>query len=247
MDTTQVLYATLPRRIKASIIDGMVLLTLMILSPLAISMLLGRDTSANAIAMLIPPLLLEPFLISFFGFTLGQYIFGIQVIRVDTGGKCPVPASFLRYLVKTVLGSFSIVYMLFSRRHQAIHDHLAGTLVLLSQKRIEQNPEFANYGEPEQNLELDITHHYPSGLRRFAFFCIWAVSLLILLAIVAECITLLLVPGYTLESEKMPKLIEFILNLLYSVLFIVIAVLASKGYLPGARRKAKVLENSLRE
>lgn len=41
----QVLYATLPRRIKASIIDEVVLLTLMILSPLAISALVGKTVA----------------------------------------------------------------------------------------------------------------------------------------------------------------------------------------------------------
>lgn len=237
MDTTKVLFATLPRRIKAAIIDGVVLLTLMILSPLMISMLIGRDTGANAIAMYFPPLLLEPLLISFLGFTLGQYIFGIQVIRMDTGGKCPLLVSFLRYFVKTILGSFSMVYMLFSKKHQAIHDHLAKTLVVLSRRRIEQNPEFANNGETEQNIEVDITYKYPSTIRRFILFCIWAAIILIALGIVAECTSLILVPGYTLDTEKMPKQIEVIYNLIYAVLFIWSAVLASKGQLPGARRR----------
>ncbi len=242
MDTTEVLFATLPRRIKATITDGVVLLTLMILSPLTISMLIGRDTSANAIVMYFPPLLLEPLLISFLGFTLGQYIFGIQVIRMDTGGKCPLPASFLRYFAKTILGSFSMVHMLFSKKHQAIHDHLAKTLVVLSRRRIAQNPEFANYGENEQNLEADIAYNYPSAIRRFILFCVWAVITLIALSIVAECTALMLVPGYTLDTEKMPKQIEVIYNLIYAVLFIWFAVLASKGQLPGARRRKKEMQ-----
>jgi uncharacterized RDD family membrane protein YckC len=250
MDTTEVLFASLPRRIKAAIIDGVVLLTLMILSPLTISMLIGKDTGANAIVMYFPPLFLEPLLISFLGFTLGQYIFGIQVIRMDTGGKCPLPASFLRYFSKTILGSFSMVYMLFSKKHQAIHDHLAKTLVVLSRKRIEQNPEFANYGETEQSLEGDITegditYDYPSAIRRFVFFCVWAVITLIALGIVAECTALIFVPGYTFETEKMPKQVEVLYNLIYAVLFIWLAVIASKGKLLGVRKKPKMVESNL--
>ncbi len=244
MDTTQVLYATLPRRIKAAIIDGVVLLSLMILSPLSISMLVGRD-AANGVLMYIPPVLLEPFLISFLGFTLGQYIFGIQVISVHDGGKCRLPASFLRYFSKTILGSLSMVFMLFSKKHQAIHDHLAKTLVVLSRKKIEQNPEFANNGETEQNFEADISYNYPSVLRRFIFFCIWAVIALIIVSIVAECSALLLVPGYTINTEKMPKHFEVAFNLIYSVLFIGFAIIASKGSLPGARKKAKTASESI--
>jgi uncharacterized RDD family membrane protein YckC len=243
-DTAQVLYATLPRRIKASIIDGVVLLTLMVLSPLAISALVGGDTGANAIIMYMPPVLLEPILISFLGFTLGQYIFGIQVIRVNTGGKCPLAASFLRYFAKTILGGLSMAYMLFSKKHQAIHDHLAKTLVVLSRNKIEQNPEFVNYGETENILEADVTYYYPSALRRFLIFCIWAVVASLVFGILEEIAALLFVHGYTLETKKIPKEVEVISIILYSVLFIWLADLATKGNLPGARRKKKELGNS---
>ncbi|SRR6266568_6485564 len=243
IDTSQVRYATLPRRIKASILDGVVLLALIILFPLIIGTLSGRDTWLNTIVMFTPPLLLEPFLITFLGFTLGQYIFGIQVVRLDNGGKCPLVASFARYFTKTLLGSLSIVYMLFSKKHQAIHDHLAKTLVVLSHKKIERNPEFASYGEIEQDLENDVTYTYPSVSRRFGFFCIWAVVTLIVFGFVVEIAALLLLPGYTLNTGKLPKQIEVASNLLYSIIFIGLAVSASKGCLPGAKRKLKELEN----
>src|SRR6266545_5365440 len=203
--SNKVLYATLPRRIKASIIDGVVLLALFILSPLIIGTLTGNDTGLSAIAMFTPPLLMEPILISFVGFTLGQYLFGIQVVRLDTGGKCPLAASFARYFTKTILGSLSIAYMLFSKKHQAIHDYLAKTLVVLSHKKIERSPEFAKHGEIEQDLENDVTYTYPSVPKRFGFFCIWTVVISIVFGIVVEGAALLLLPGYTFETEKMPK------------------------------------------
>jgi uncharacterized RDD family membrane protein YckC len=242
MNCNQVLYATLPRRIKASIIDGVVLMALFILCPLAIGTMTGSETGLNAIAMYTPPLLLEPFLISYLGFTLGQYIFGIQVIRLDNGEKCPLVASFARYYTKLLLGSLSMVYMLFSKKHQAIHDHVAKTLVVLSHKKIEQNPEFAIYGEKEQDFENDVTFAYPSILRRFVFFCIWIVVASIAFGILFEGAALLILPGYTLDTDKMPKQIEVAANLLYSIMFISLAVFASKGYLPGAKRKKKEIE-----
>ena len=237
MNCNQVLYATLPRRVKASIIDGVVLMALFILCPLAIGSLTGSESGLNAIAMFTPLFLLEPILITYLGFTLGQFIFGIQVVRVDTGGKCPLLASFARYYTKILLGSLSMVYMLFSKKHQAIHDHVAKTLVVLSHKKIEQNPEFAKYGETEQEFENDITYTYPSILRRFGFFCIWIVVASIVFGVLIEGAALLMLPGYTLDTEKMPKQIEVAANLLYSIMFISLAVLASKGYLPGAKRE----------
>lgn len=241
MDSSPVFYATLSRRIKAGIIDGVVLLTLCICSPLLVSFLTGKDTGLNAIVMFTPPLLLEPFLISYFGFTLGQYIFGIQVIRADTGGKCPVPASFLRYFTKVILGSLSMAYMLFSNRHQAIHDHFAKTLVVISFKRLDRNADFAKYGEQEQNLDRD--YLYPSSLRRFVFFLIWLVPVSITYGVIIEAAALLMFPGYTLDTEKLPREIDIATDIIGLIIFIILAVLASKGYLPGAKRKTKMSEN----
>lgn len=45
------------------------------------------------------------------------------------------------------------------------------------------------------------------------------------------------VPDYTLDTEELPKHIDIATNVLGSMLFITIAVLASKGQLPGAKRK----------
>jgi len=242
MDGSQVLYATLPRRIKASIIDGIVLLTLFILSPMVIHFLLGNDTGLSAVVMFAPPLFLEPFLITYLGFTLGQYIFGIQVIRADTGGKCPLMASFGRYCTKGLLGGLSMVYMLFSKKHQAIHDHLAKTLVVLSSEKIKQNPDFSNYGEREQTFEGD--YSYPSALKRFVFFFLWLIPVSIVYGFIIEGAALLLLPGYTIETEKLPNGIDTATDLIGSLIFIALAILASKGYLPGAKRKPKALENN---
>jgi hypothetical protein len=41
----------------------------------------------------------------------------------------------------------------------------------------------------------------------------------------------------------MPKQVEVLYNLIYAVLFIWLAVMASKGKLPGARKKPKVVDN----
>lgn len=239
MLSTNILYATLPRRIKASIIDGVFVLALFILSPMAIAAITGRETGLNALAMFAPLLVLEPLLVSLCGFTLGQYLFGIQVVRQDTGGKCPLFASFMRYYTKALLGTLSIAVMLFSKKHQAIHDQVAQTLVVLSRKRIEKDPEFAQYGEREQMHEDDSTFAYPSALRRFSFFCLWMIVASILYGFIAETAAQILLPGYTIESESLPKPIEIAVNAIYSILFISIAVLASKGYLPGAKRKQK--------
>ncbi len=48
--------------------------------------------------------------------------------------------------------------------------------------------------------------------------------------------------GYTLDTEKMPKQVEVAANLIYSIMFLTLAIFASKGYLPGAKRKKQQIE-----
>jgi uncharacterized RDD family membrane protein YckC len=231
----EVLYSSLPRRIKAGIIDGVILLALFTLCPVIIGKLMGSNSRINGLVMFIPPLLLEPFLISYLGFTVGQYVFGIRVLRSDTGKNCPLITSFARYYIKILLGGFSMVYMLFSKKHQAIHDHVAKTIVVLSETRIYKNPEFAEHGEREQNFEGD--YIYPSSIRRFGFFLIWLIPVFIGYGLIIEGIALLILPGYTLETEKLPHEIEYASDIIGSIIFIALAVVAAKGYLPGAKRK----------
>lgn len=166
----------------------------------------------------------------------------MQVVRIDTRLKCPLLVSFDRYYTKLPLGSLSLIYMLFSGKHQAIHDHLAKTIVLLSSKKIERNPEFASNGVSEQILEVDYV--YPSPLRRFGIFVLWYIIVSIIFGILIEGTALLALPGYTIDTEKLPKHIDIAVNFISAIIFILMAILASKGYLPGAKRKKREIDTT---
>ena len=230
-------FASLATRIKAGVIDSIVLLTLFILIPVTMGTYIKSDSPVTIFAMFAPILLLEPFLVAFSGATIGQHVFGIVIIRIDTRSNCPLHVAFLRYIFKMVLGSISLIYMLFSQKHQAIHDHFAKTFVLISEKKLEKNPEMEKYGEIEQPLLQD--YIYPSAIRRFLIFIAWYFVSIIILGIVFEIIAILIISGYTVESERLPEFLEMTLSIVLSIVFIALAVFASKGLLIGARRKKK--------
>ena len=238
MTTDRDVFASLATRIKASIVDSIILITLFISIPLVIGSLINSEWPLRAFLMYAPLLFLEPILVAYLGATIGQYLFGMQVVRIDTRSNCPFHVAFFRYLAKAVLGSFSLVYMLFSKKHQAIHDHLAKTVVLISQKRLEKNPQIAKYGELEQTL--DLAYSYPSAIRRFIFFIVWYMGASIVLGICIEAGALLTIPGYTSESEKLPESLDIVVSVVFAVVFITLAVFASKGFLPGAKRKKNI-------
>lgn len=241
MTTNSDIYASLATRIKASIIDGLILITLFLSTPMVIGVFSNNDSPIKAIAMFAPLILLEPILVTYLGSTIGQYIFGIKVIRVDSRSNCNLYVSFFRYVAKTILGSISLVYMLFSRKHQAIHDHLTNTVVLISQKKLEKNPQLFKHGEMEQTFNHD--YAYPSAIRRFILFIVWYFLACIVLGIVVEVAAVAIIPRYTIDDGKLPEVVDNILSILLAIVFIALAVVASKGCLPGARRKRLIIDD----
>ena len=206
------IYATLPMRIKAMAIDSLIYALLFIMLPMLMMSLFPQRDELRVISMIIPLFLLEPFLVTFAGCTIGQYLMGIRIIQKEEGGKCPLPQSYIRYFVKIILGWYSLVYMLFSNERQAIHDYAAKTIVVLSKPKQEAHPEVAE--EQEEDAHTEKQYKYPSGIRRFTFFILWyLVALLITSAI---------------------PVISPVLSI---ILFFAIAYWAAKGYLPGAQRK----------
>jgi len=230
------LYATIAFRVKASIIDSTILLALIILIPLSVNQFVSH-AGFRALLMYSPLLFLEPLLVSYTGSTIGQRIVGITVVNQADKTRCSLPMSFVRYFVKIVLGWFSLVLMFFTRKHQAIHDHLAKTIVILSPLRISKKPSFAAAGEREQEEEAGFA--YPSVLRRFMFFLLWAFVADILLALAFYGAAYILAPDSISDDGDLPKSVERIERYLDLVLVLFIASLAARGLLPGAKKIAK--------
>jgi uncharacterized RDD family membrane protein YckC len=236
-----VLHATIGRRLKASVIDGVVLLALIVVIPLVAHALAGDSIAGLWLLMYAPVFVLEPLLVSFWGQTIGQYLLGVRVVRENAFLRCPLPLSFLRFYTKAVLGLWSMIYMVFSKKHKAIHDYLAGTIVVLSPRRLAKDPSFAENGEVEQ--AEDTRFVYPSVLRRCAFFLIWYFGFLFGTTF-AGFILLSIVVG-TDRADQLFDSIERAGRLFWSIMLIVFASLAAKGRLPGAKRTRKLPEGHL--
>jgi uncharacterized RDD family membrane protein YckC len=233
------LYATIGRRLKASVIDGVVVTASIVVIPLAIHALFGANKMPlMGLLMYAPLLALEPVLVSFWGQTVGQYVLGIKVIREKDSAKCPLPQSFCRFYVKAIFGIWSMIYMVFSQRHKAIHDYLAGTLVILSPARLRADPSFADRGEGEQ--EGDAKFVYPSVRRRFVYFLVWYFAILFGVDLLLKII-LRIIAGSD-RADRLFQAGDTVIEVFGWILLIVVASLAAKGRLPGAKRTRKFPE-----
>jgi uncharacterized RDD family membrane protein YckC len=132
--------------------------------------------------------LYEPLLVSTTGGTIGHYLSNLRVVDDRSGGNIGFVKALARALIKTVLGWYSFITMLVTRRHQAVHDVLTRSTVQV------RDPARANSGHyVGERVEL-ASAGMPSRLRRIiviliyvlvsAVFLVMGLKLLIALGIV---------------------------------------------------------------
>jgi uncharacterized RDD family membrane protein YckC len=121
------LYAGLLIRVRAYFVDSIIIfLTLMvaIISAAKLGMpLIGWIT-------LLIVILYDPVLVSRSGSTIGHRYYNLKVIRSSTGAIPNFPQALIRYITLLGLGWLSFLAMLFTGKHQAIHDMISKTIVV---------------------------------------------------------------------------------------------------------------------
>ena len=118
-------------RVKALVIDNLILIALIYLSTDLLSIFKNNSTNIKIVLFLLIFVIYEPLCISFFGKTLGQYLNRIKVIQHNKGGKLNLLQSIIRYLFKCLLGWLSLVTISFNKDQKAIHDILVNSVVVV--------------------------------------------------------------------------------------------------------------------
>ncbi|HEY1774177.1 MAG TPA: RDD family protein [Gammaproteobacteria bacterium] len=125
-----VYYPRLLWRLKAVMIDSIVVPLAMIAS-LLVGVELGVTDPIIRIALLVGPLfLLEPLMVTATGGTIGHHLLRLRVMRQDGDGNLNIFAATLRFVIKALTGWFSFILVLTSRKHQALHDILSRSIVV---------------------------------------------------------------------------------------------------------------------
>jgi uncharacterized RDD family membrane protein YckC len=226
-----VLYPRLIKRVRAVLIDSLIVPTAAVTS-LAIGYAAGvNDVWGRILLFTAPILLLEPGLVSWTRGTVGHHIVGVQVTKTDGVSRLGFVAATVRAIVKFVLGWFSLIFVLTTEKHQAIHDLAAGSIVthrdasrlpayeVLPERRVE-SPQFA----------------YPSRTRRTFFIVVYCFALFSVVGITAA----LLVSDDCADRRicgAAEALVHVALNIGLLVSTGALIVLGWNGRLPGARRR----------
>lgn len=121
-------YPSLLKRVQATFVDS---LTTFFLTGLLITFAnyVNDSNVTLKIIAIILGLSYEP-LMNVFGRTAGQLLSGIKVIDVRSGKRLNLPAAYLRFFIKNILGWLSFLIMFSNSQRRAMHDYVAGSVVV---------------------------------------------------------------------------------------------------------------------
>jgi len=127
-------------RLKASIADGLVLVALMILMANIFETDAGKNEALRMWAFIFIFGLYDPLFTSFLGGTIGHYMMGIRVKRVEDQSKNVIlPMTMIRYVVKVFLGLISVLTVSGHPESRALHDRASNSIVIFKKNKGRQS------------------------------------------------------------------------------------------------------------
>lgn len=118
-------------RIKASFIDGIVILAMIFIVAIILSFFNNVSVYVRGGAFIFIFLFYEPTLVSLRGGSIGHDMAGLAIKRANkVSSNLLFPLAILRFLIKTALGIVSLFVVNQNPNKKAIHDFLSGSMVI---------------------------------------------------------------------------------------------------------------------
>jgi uncharacterized RDD family membrane protein YckC len=145
------LYARLSRRVRAIVIDGLIYTialagSLLLLDALDAGRALIGATAVLCIAFF---LLYEAILVSRRGATIGHKYANCRVIDLRNGENPGFWRAWGRFWVKGIAGVLAVIFMPLTRRHQALHDIMFDTAVVIADPATAESWQYVREQTPD--------------------------------------------------------------------------------------------------
>ena len=126
-------YGTLINRVKAAIVDFLVIMGLILLVSTLLSKFDDVPDFVRVVFFILIFILYDPLLTSTVGATIGHLFLGLRIRRSnDEDRKIIFPIAIVRFILKALLGWISLLTITVIKKKKAIHDIVAGSVVLQS-------------------------------------------------------------------------------------------------------------------
>nr|WP_239000315.1 RDD family protein [Hyunsoonleella ulvae] len=129
-------YASIPDRIKAAIIDSIILIVIMYFISELFTLFDSVPNYVKIVISVIIFLLYDPLMTSFYGGTVGHTISKITVRKDgNLNSNISFPIALIRFLLKASLGWISLLTISGDKKKKAIHDNAANSVIVMKYKR----------------------------------------------------------------------------------------------------------------
>ncbi len=173
-------YPRLLRRIRAALIDSVIISVIVLSWWLMLPLLEGLPPLARLAYPVVAILAVEPVMVSFTGGSPGHHIMGVAIHDAQNRRRIGIIRALLRFVTRTMLGWLSLILVLITKKHQALHDLICRTNVILL------HPD--NLPDREKLVERvteDPQFKYPSKIRRTFVIVIYIVLILVLVSVIS--------------------------------------------------------------
>jgi uncharacterized RDD family membrane protein YckC len=228
--STDAIYPRLIRRVRAILIDSVILICILLFWWLTLPLTVDFHPVLKIAPLFLLMFILEPLMVAYTGGTPGHHIMGIRVQNMKTGAYVGVVRAFIRALLRGLLGWLSFVIVLTSKKHQAIHDLITQTVVVLKAPDVLPNAEkFA-----ERGLAND-GYSYPARWKRILMIVLYNIGGLILISV----LNAVALSNDCLEwgsCTRLDSILSIFTSLIWFLYIGASIVMCWKGRLPGCRR-----------
>lgn len=223
------IFPRLLRRVRASLIDSVINILIIILWWIVLPYLQLLPGPAKLALPIMLWLVLDPLLVSTTGGTVGHHIMKIKIVDTRSLHRIGLLRALCRSILRTWLGWLSLIFTLCTKNHQALHDLVLRSCVLLT------HPEVMPASERRTQQLPDKNYNYPPIWRRTLLVILYLLLWLFAFYIASN----LLVSNscaYNFQCTNPEKALHLMMSLIFWFVAGVILVFGCRGLLPGARR-----------
>jgi uncharacterized RDD family membrane protein YckC len=231
-------YPRFLKRFRAVLIDS-VILPVAVIGALIFGNAMGVTSGfGKGMMLLLPLLLLEPAMVAFTGGTIGHHLMKIRVAKMDGSGNINFFSATIRFMMRTLLGGLSLIFVFTTAKHQALHDLMARSVVI--------------HKDPTGLPEYDVLAERKIDLAAYVYPAIWrrviVAGMYWLLLTIALGVAIAMTSSDACMSVQRCTAAEEMLEKLLSIIWLVclgwVTVRAWGGRLFGCRRRVRVTEQS---
>jgi hypothetical protein len=178
-------------------------------------------------------LVLEPGLVAFTGGTLGHHLMGLRIRDASRDQNIGILRAIARAIIRTLLGWLSFIFVLVTKKHQALHDYFTSTVVVL--RRPQSLPAHEKFVERTENPVL---HAFPSKLRRVLMILLYVALASVAVSVLSA---VFLSDGCLSDSRcsQRDEIVSQVLSILWLASVGAATVLGWRGLLFGSRRSIR--------